>query len=96
MQRPLCFCHITPGPNTMFPCVYYPPPPGVPTQVVSRQALLPGVDVVEADTWGMDCYTRRNVFDAVLEAGAALGVCVCRYACTLQRLGSATRLNSAH
>lgn len=37
-------------------------------QVVSRQALIQGVDVVEVDTWGMDCYTRRNVFDAVLEA----------------------------
>lgn len=37
-------------------------------QVVARQALIQGVDVVEVDTWGMDCYTRRNVFDAVLEA----------------------------
>jgi hypothetical protein len=37
-------------------------------QVLRRQALVKGHDVHEVDCWGMDCYTRRNVFDAVLEA----------------------------
>jgi hypothetical protein len=37
-------------------------------QVLHRQALVKDRDVIEVDTWGMDCYTRRNVFDAVLEA----------------------------
>jgi hypothetical protein len=35
--------------------------------VLRRQALVKGHDVHEVDCWGMDCYTRRNVFDAVLE-----------------------------
>eukprot|EP00883_Tetradesmus_obliquus_P002426 jgi/Sobl393_1/12606/SZX60780.1 len=37
-------------------------------QVLRRAALVKGRDVHEVDCWGMDCYTRRNVFDAVLEA----------------------------
>lgn len=37
-------------------------------QVLHRQALVKSRDVVEVDCWGMDCYTRRNVFDAVLQA----------------------------
>lgn len=40
------------------------------TQVRARQALQAGQDVVEKDSWGMDCYTRRNLFDAILESGA--------------------------
>eukprot|EP00879_Flechtneria_rotunda_P022236 GHRR01023462.1.p1 GENE.GHRR01023462.1~~GHRR01023462.1.p1 ORF type:complete len:491 (+),score=218.62 GHRR01023462.1:103-1575(+) len=38
-------------------------------QVRDRQGLVKGIDVLEIECWGMDCYTRRNVFDAVLEAG---------------------------
>lgn len=37
-------------------------------QVLHRRALEKNRDVIEVDCWGMDCYTRRNVFDAVLEA----------------------------
>lgn len=33
-------------------------------QVARRQTLKQGVDVFEVDTWGMDCYTRKNVHDA--------------------------------
>lgn len=31
--------------------------------VRERQTLKLGLDVVELDTWGLDMYTRRNVFD---------------------------------
>ena len=33
------------------------------TAIQRRDALRLGVDVAEADTWGMDCYTRRNIQD---------------------------------
>eukprot|EP00884_Botryococcus_braunii_P008482 jgi/Botrbrau1/17635/Bobra.0166s0066.1 len=38
--------------------------------VTDRRALRPGVDVQEINSWGMDCYTRRNIQDAVLESEA--------------------------
>lgn len=41
-------------------------------QVRLRQPLVLGTDVEEHDCWGLDCYTRRNVYDAVLESGAFL------------------------
>lgn len=28
-----------------------------------RNALVLGKDVCEIDSWGMDCYTRRNIID---------------------------------
>jgi hypothetical protein len=67
-----------------------------PPQVRARTPLVAGRDVVEVDTWGMDCYTRRNVFDAVLEADvfkelrppqvrASLAVCVCVCVCVCVR-----------
>lgn len=31
--------------------------------VGSRNALVLGRDVAEVDTWGMDCYTRKNIRD---------------------------------
>ncbi len=31
--------------------------------VRARQCLVLGQHVVEVDCWGMDCYTRRNIFD---------------------------------
>ncbi|GMH38444.1 hypothetical protein BSKO_06328 [Bryopsis sp. KO-2023] len=37
--------------------------------VSERQVLCLGEDIAEVDTWGMDCYTRKNVHDAILEAG---------------------------
>lgn len=38
-------------------------------QAVSNRKILElGKDIIEAHTWGMDCYTRRNVHDAMLEA----------------------------
>lgn len=39
-------------------------------QVKARKPLVLGVDVSEKDSWGMDCYTRKNLFDAILESGA--------------------------
>lgn len=36
--------------------------------VSERKTLELGRDIVEADTWGIDCYTRKNVHDAILEA----------------------------
>ncbi len=39
-------------------------------QVAARNALRLGHEVSEADTWGMDCHTRKNVVDAILDAGA--------------------------
>ncbi|GFR46120.1 hypothetical protein Agub_g7609 [Astrephomene gubernaculifera] len=38
--------------------------------VRGRRALVLGEHVKEVDCWGMDCYTRRNIFDAVRESGA--------------------------
>ncbi|GIL69137.1 hypothetical protein Vretifemale_124 [Volvox reticuliferus] len=38
--------------------------------VRSRRVLVLGEHVKEVDCWGMDCYTRRNIFDAVRESGA--------------------------
>lgn len=38
--------------------------------VTNRKTLVMGVDVDEVDSWGMDCYTRRNILDAVLESQA--------------------------
>ncbi|KAG2481828.1 hypothetical protein HYH03_019206, partial [Edaphochlamys debaryana] len=38
--------------------------------VRSRRPLVLGREVVEVDAWGMDCYTRRNIFDAARESGA--------------------------
>lgn len=32
-------------------------------QVRRRDVLRMGVDVQEVDCWGMDCFTRKNVFD---------------------------------
>lgn len=31
--------------------------------VTNRQPLRLGKDVKEVDSWGMDCYTRRNIID---------------------------------
>lgn len=36
--------------------------------VSQRKILELGRDIIEAHTWGMDCYTRRNVHDTLLEA----------------------------
>ncbi|KAL4859889.1 Histone-lysine N-methyltransferase [Chlorella vulgaris] len=38
--------------------------------VSNRRILRLGEDADEVDSWGMDCYVRRNVMDAVLESGA--------------------------
>lgn len=38
-------------------------------QVAARQTLRAGTDVVEVDSWGMDCYSRKNIVDAIMEAG---------------------------
>ena len=38
--------------------------------VSGRHTLVPGTDVREVHAWGVDCYTRRNITDAVLECGA--------------------------
>ncbi|KFM28667.1 putative histone-lysine N-methyltransferase ATXR3 [Auxenochlorella protothecoides] len=38
--------------------------------ISQRQTLQVGVDVDERDAWGMDCYTRRNIQDAVLDSKA--------------------------
>uniref|UniRef100_A0A1D2A1F6 SET domain-containing protein n=1 Tax=Auxenochlorella protothecoides TaxID=3075 RepID=A0A1D2A1F6_AUXPR len=38
--------------------------------ISQRQTLQLGVDVDERDAWGMDCYTRRNIQDAVLDSKA--------------------------
>jgi hypothetical protein len=38
--------------------------------VTERRALRLGEDVAEVDSWGMDCYTRRNIQDAVLQSQA--------------------------
>jgi hypothetical protein len=38
--------------------------------VSKRDAVRLGVDVEEIDSWGMDCYTRKNIYDAVLESQA--------------------------
>ena len=35
-----------------------------------RKAVKVGVDVEEIDSWGMDCYTRKNIQDAILESQA--------------------------
>ncbi len=33
--------------------------------LAARDVLRPGQDVELADSWGLDCYTRRNIVDAV-------------------------------
>ncbi|GAB4817034.1 hypothetical protein N2152v2_004080 [Parachlorella kessleri] len=38
--------------------------------VSQRRTLELGVDVKEINSWGIDCYTRRNIRDAVLESQA--------------------------
>ena len=38
--------------------------------VSNRNAVRIGVDVEEIDSWGMDCYTRKNIHDAALESQA--------------------------
>lgn len=38
--------------------------------VSERNTLKLGTDAEEVDSWGMDCYVRRNILDAVLESGA--------------------------
>ncbi|CAL8467814.1 g7352 [Coccomyxa elongata] len=38
--------------------------------VTERRTLVLGRDVLEINSWGFDCYTRRNIHDAVLESGA--------------------------
>ncbi|PRW58999.1 putative histone-lysine N-methyltransferase ATXR3 isoform X1 [Chlorella sorokiniana] len=38
--------------------------------VTARDTVKLGSDVQEVDSWGMDCYVRRNILDAVLESGA--------------------------
>ncbi|EFN57451.1 hypothetical protein CHLNCDRAFT_142939 [Chlorella variabilis] len=35
-----------------------------------KHTLRLGEDAEEVDSWGMDCYVRRNIMDAVLESGA--------------------------
>eukprot|EP00210_Caulerpa_lentillifera_P000252 g245.t1 len=34
--------------------------------------LVKGQDVMEVDTWGMDCYSRKNIYDSILEKGFTL------------------------
>jgi len=36
--------------------------------VRQKNVLRRGVDVMEIDTWGMDCYSRQNIYDAILDA----------------------------
>ena len=38
--------------------------------VTRRETVRLGEDVEEINSWGMDCYTRRNIQDAVLESQA--------------------------
>jgi hypothetical protein len=38
------------------------------TNVATRKTLQLGVHVAEVDVWGLDCYARRNVHDAVRDA----------------------------
>jgi hypothetical protein len=38
--------------------------------VTRREAVRLGADVEEIHSWGMDCYTRKNIQDAVLESQA--------------------------
>ncbi|KAL4445829.1 hypothetical protein ABPG77_009028 [Micractinium sp. CCAP 211/92] len=38
--------------------------------VSARNTLQLGTDAEEVDSWGMDCYVRRNILDAVLDCGA--------------------------
>jgi len=38
--------------------------------VSQRNAVKLGIDVQEIDSWGMDCYTRKNIQDAILESQA--------------------------
>lgn len=38
--------------------------------VSERRPLRLGDDVLEVDSWGIDCYTRRNIQDAALQSGA--------------------------
>ena len=33
------------------------------------EELVHGKDILEQDVWGMDCYTRRNIEDAIFESG---------------------------
>lgn len=40
--------------------------------VRARRALKLGEQVVEVDCWGMDCYTRRNIFDGEGNEGEGL------------------------
>lgn len=42
--------------------------------VSERKTLELGRDITEADTWGIDCYTRKNVHDAILEADTFEGI----------------------
>ena len=44
--------------------------------VSNRNAVRIGVDVDEIDSWGMDCYTRKNIHDAALESQAFGGYIV--------------------
>lgn len=51
--------------------------------VAERDTLKLGVDVVEQDAWGMDAYTRKNVFDGECAHGhgharisSAVAVCM--------------------
>ena len=40
--------------------------------VASGRMLTVGREVEEKDVWGIDCYTRRNVHDAIMEAESPL------------------------
>lgn len=43
---------------------------GLVEAVGERRPLRIGEDVLEVDSWGVDCYTRRNIQDAALQSGA--------------------------
>jgi len=38
--------------------------------VTKRETVKMGEDIDEIDSWGLDCYTRRNIYDAILESQA--------------------------
>lgn len=42
-----------------------------------RQVLQLGQDVQEIDSWGLDCYTRKNIYDGGHRHRWACGACHC-------------------
>jgi len=45
--------------------------------VQERNTLVLGRDVYEVDAWGIDMYTRRNIFDGACAATCAIELHVC-------------------